>query len=172
MGARLATSKKPGDMGGEELRWMKRAKQTVARRHGWRRFVVHAPGLIAAMLLFCCDGDAPERRRADIPFKDLTVEPRAVSDMVTRVSLGHQLSQETISPALQALFTHLGKTPAAELVITPAHSQGEWQVEKVFLLDDCVAVQMSEGHYLETIFFTRYSQGWRLVARIVPHDHD
>jgi hypothetical protein len=30
---------------------------------------------------------------------------------------------------------------------------------------------MTEGHYLETLFFVQYTEGWRLKARIVPEDH-
>jgi hypothetical protein len=33
-------------------------------------------------------------------------------------------------------------------------------------------VQMTEGHYLETLFFIQYSEGWRLKARIRPQDHE
>lgn len=128
-------------------------------------------GVLAIWLVFACGAEIPEEKTLEIPFPELAVEPHAVSEMLSLVSPSHQPGQEDISPALQALFTYLTKTSAAKLVTTTAHSQGKWRVEKIFVLDDCVAVQMSEGHYLETLFFAQYSKGWRLTARISPQDH-
>jgi hypothetical protein len=91
--------------------------------------------------------------------------------MLPLVSPSHLPDQEVLTPAHQSLFTYLAQTPPADLVTTPVHSRGTWRLEKIFILDDCVAVQMSEGHYLETLFFVQYGGGWRLTSRIRPQDH-
>ena len=109
--------------------------------------------------------------RIEIRFRETSVEHAAVSKMLALVSLSHQPDHQLLSPAHRFLFAYLAKTDPARLATTEVHSQGKWRVEKVFILDDCVAVQMSEGHYLETLFFVQYREGWRLKARILPQDH-
>jgi len=108
----------------------------------------------------------------EIHFREILVDSSAVSLILPLVASSHQADDEHLSPAHQSLFTYLAQTDPALLVTTKPHSQGEWRIEKVFLLDDCVAVQMTEGHYLETLFFVQYRDGWRLKSRIVPSDHE
>jgi hypothetical protein len=92
--------------------------------------------------------------------------------MLPLVSPSHVPSERDLTPAQQFLFTYLVQSNPANLVVTQPHSQGNWRIEKIFMLDDCVAVQMTEGHYLETLFYIQYSEGWRLKARIRPQDHE
>ena len=127
--------------------------------------------LLSLWLTFACGSQSPDQETIEIRFRDVAVEPGAVSEMLHLVSPGRQPDQESLSPAQQHLFTYLAKTHPADLARTAAHSQGEWRIEKIFVLDDCVAVQLSEGHYLETLFFAQHSKGWRLIARIQPQDH-
>jgi len=129
-------------------------------------------GLLSLFLITACGSQTPREETLEIHFRDVSVEPGAVSKILPLVSASHQPDQEHLSPEFQSLFTYLARAPTAQLATTPAHSQGIWQVEKVFVLDDCVAVQLSEGHYLETLFFSQYSKGWRLAARIRPQDHE
>ena len=127
--------------------------------------------LLAICLAFSCTSQSPEEETTAILFGDTVVDSSAVSTILPLVASSHQADDAHLSPAHQALFTYLAQTDPAALVTTKPHSQGEWRIEKVFLLDDCVAVQMTEGHYLETLFFVQYTDGWRLKSRIVPEDH-
>jgi hypothetical protein len=161
-------------------RWGKKVSMYMETSHGSSgsseaRLVVRM-GIVLGLLAFilaagCGKGQPPHEKALEIPFQDVTVDPGAVSKVAALVSPSHPADQEHLSPELQYLFTYLATTAVADLVATPAHSQGEWEIEKVFILDDCVAVQLSEGHYLETLLFVQYSQGWRLAARIRPQDH-
>ncbi len=108
----------------------------------------------------------------EVRFQDMAVESDAVSKMLPLVSPSHVPPERHLTPAQQFLFTYLAHSNPADLVVTQPHSQGNWRIEKIFMLDDCVAVQMTEGHYLETLFFIQYSEGWRLKARIRPQDHE
>jgi hypothetical protein len=128
--------------------------------------------LLVLLLVGISCGPEPARRESlEVPFRDVAVEAEAVSQIVPLVALSHQADQARLTPALESLFTYLAKTPTAHLTGTPSHAQGTWRIEKVFILDDCVAVQLTEGHYLETLVFSQHSKGWRLVARIRPEDH-
>ena len=130
---------------------------------------------IIALLTIClavsCTSQSPEEETTEIRFRNIAVDSRAVSAIIPLVASSHQADDAHLSPAHQSLFTYLAQTDPAALVTTKPHSQGEWRIEKVFLLDDCVAVQMTEGHYLETLFFVQYRDGWRLKDRIIPEDH-
>ena len=127
--------------------------------------------ILAFWLIASCTTRSPGEESLEIRFLETSVEPTAVSKTFDLVSPSHQPDKELLSSAHRFLFTHLAQTDPAHLVTTTAHSQGKWRIEKVFMLDDCVAVQMSEGHFLETLFFVQYSEGWRLQARIRPQDH-
>ncbi len=118
-----------------------------------------------------CGSQPPGEETVEISFRTTGVEPGAISIVLPLVAPSHQPNQEQLSPAHQSLFTYLAKTSPAVLVTTPPHSQGIWRIEKIFMLDDCVAVQMTEGHFLETLFFVQHSEGWRLTGRIRPQDH-
>jgi hypothetical protein len=127
--------------------------------------------LLLLLATVSCEREPVPRENLEVPFRDVAVEAEAVSQIVPLVALSHEADQAHLTPALQSLFTYLAKTPLSELTGTPSHAQGTWRIEKVFILDDCVAVQLSEGHYLETLVFNQHSKGWRLVARIRPQDH-
>lgn len=127
--------------------------------------------LLLLVLSASCGREPACQESLEIPFREVPAEAEAVSRVIPLVAVSYQADQARLTPALESLFTYLAKTPATQLARTPPHSQGTWQIEKVFILDDCVAVQLSEGHYLETLLFTQHSQGWRLVARIRPEDH-
>jgi len=129
-------------------------------------------GLLTICLSVSCTTQTSEEKTVEIPFRDTVVDPSSVSVVLPLVAASHQPDNAHLSPAHQALFTYLAKKDPAALVTTEPHSQGEWRIEKVFLLDDCVAVQMTEGHYLETLFFVQYRDGWRLKSRIIPKDHE
>ena len=129
-------------------------------------------GLLTICLAVSCTTQTPKEEIIEVPFRENVVDSSAVAVVLPLVALSHQPDDAHLSPAHQSLFTYLAKTDPAALVATEPHSQGEWRIEKVFLLDDCVAVQMTEGHYLETLFFVQYRDGWRLKSRIVPNDHE
>ncbi|MFP3870733.1 MAG: hypothetical protein ACLFVT_07655 [Syntrophobacteria bacterium] len=134
-----------------------------------------AVGRLALGLLLCfapaCGTQPPEEKAVEVKFRDVTLDRAAVSKMLALVAPSHSPDEERVSPAYRFLFTYLAETPAADLVTTAGHGDATWRMEKIFILDNCVAVQMSEGHYLETLFFTRYGEGWRLAARIRPEHH-
>ena len=129
-------------------------------------------GLLTICLAVSCSTQTPEEETMEIRFRDTVVDPSAVAVVLPLVASSHPPDDAHLSPAHQALFTYLAQKDPTALVTTEPHSQGEWRIEKVFLLDDCVAVQMTEGHYLETLFFVQYRDGWRLKSRIVPNDHE
>ena len=129
-------------------------------------------GLLTICLVLSCTTQAPEEETIEVLFRDTVVDPSAVSVVLPLVVSSHQPDDVNLSPAHQSLFTFLGQKDPAALVTTEPHSRGKWRIEKLFLLDDCVAVQMTEGHYLETLFFVQYSNGWRLKSRIIPEDHE
>ena len=129
-------------------------------------------GLLLICLVVSCTSQTPEEEIVEIPFRENVVDSNAVAVVLPLVASSHQPDDAHLLPAHQSLFTYLAKTDPAILVTTKAYSQGEWRIEKVFLLDDCVAVQMTEGHYLETLFFVQYRDGWRLKSRIIPTDHE
>ena len=141
------------------------ARGTPARTRLW------ATLLLLIVLSASCGREPARQESLEIPFRDTPREADAVSQIVPLVAVSHQADQARLTPALESLFTYLAKTPAAQLAGTPSHAQGTWQIDKVFILDDCVAVQLTEGHYLETLVFTQHAKGWRLVARIRPQDH-
>ncbi len=127
--------------------------------------------LLLIVLSGSCGREPARQESLEIPFREVPAEAEAISRVIPLVAVSHQADQARLTPALESLFTYLAKTPATQLARTPPHAQGTWQIEKVFILDECVAVQLSEGHYLETLLFTQHSSGWRLVARIRPEDH-
>ncbi|MBW2070229.1 MAG: hypothetical protein JRI89_03140 [Deltaproteobacteria bacterium] len=128
--------------------------------------------LVTSMVLSSCGPEKPEKGVVEIPFRTITVNPDAVAALLPLVSCGRQPAAPEIPASLGVLFTYLATAQAANLVETRAHAQGKWRMEKIYFLDDCVAVQMTEGHYLETLFFVQFSKGWRLAARIRPQDHE
>ena len=124
------------------------------------------------LLMVSCGTQSSEEKGAEVRFREMAVESTAVSKMLPLLSPSHVPPERHLTPAQQFLFTYLAQSNPADLVVTRPHSQGNWRIEKIFMLDDCVAVQMTEGHYLETLFFVQYRDGWRLQSRIIPKDHE
>ena len=127
---------------------------------------------LISLLMVSCGTQSSEEKGEEVRFREMAVESGAVSRMLPLLSPSHVPSERHLTPAQQFLFTYLAHSKPADLVVTRPHGQGNWRIEKIFMLDDCVAVQMTEGHYLETLFFIQYSEGWRLKARIRPQDHE
>jgi hypothetical protein len=128
--------------------------------------------LLLFLLIASCGTQGPEEEVLEVRISEIGIESKAVSEIMPLVSPSHIPEAQHLSPAHQSLFTYLAKVDPADLVTTKPHSRGIWRIEKVYILDDSVAVQMSEGHYLETLFFVQYSEGWRLKSRITPRDHE
>ncbi|MGD9036969.1 MAG: hypothetical protein PVF10_10455 [Syntrophobacterales bacterium] len=124
------------------------------------------------LFMVSCGTQSSEEEGAEVAFREMAVESRAVLKMLPLISPSHVPPERHLTPAQQFLFTYLAKTDPADLVVTRPHGQGSWRIEKIFMLDDCVAVQMTEGHYLETLFYIQYSEGWRLKGRVIPKDHE
>jgi hypothetical protein len=135
----------------------------------WMRKLIF---VLTILLAVSCTTQPAEEETIEVRFRDTVADPKAVSVVLPLVATSHEPDESHLSPAHQSLFTYLAQTEPAALVTTKPHSQGKWRIEKVFLLDDCVAVQMTEGHYLETLFFVQYRNGWRLKSRITPRDHE
>ena len=127
---------------------------------------------LISLLVVSCSTQSSEEKSAEVRFREMAVESGAVSKMLLLISLSHVPPERHLTPAQQFLFTYLAQSNPADLVVTRPHSQGNWRIEKIFMLDDCVAVQMTEGHYLETLFYVQYRDGWRLKSRIIPRDHE
>ena len=124
------------------------------------------------LLAVSCGTQSSEEEGAEVAFREMAVESSAVSRMLPLITPSHMPPERHLTPAQQFLFTYLARTDPVDLVVTRPHGQGSWRIEKIFMLDDCVAVQMTEGHYLETLFFVQYRDGWRLKGRIIPKDHE
>ena len=147
-----------------------------------RRFTILSAGMggvtrtllsfLISLLMVSCGPQGSEEKGAEVRFQDMAVESSAVSKMLPLIFPSHVPPERYLTPAQQFLFTYLAHSNPADLVVTRAHGQGDWRIEKIFMLDDCVAVQMTEGHYLETLFFVQYRDGWRLKGRIIPKDHE
>jgi len=148
---------------------LKRVASRAVSQRGITRTLL---SFLIASLMVSCGSQGPEEEEAEVLFREMAVESEAVSKVLPLVSPSHVPPEKHLTPAQQFLFTYLAHSNPADLVVTRPHSQGEWRIEKVFLLDDCVAVQMTEGHYLETLFFVQYRDGWRLKSRIIPRDHE
>ena len=148
---------------------LKRLEMHSVSQRGMTRALL--PFLIS-LLMVSCGTQSSEEKGAEVRFREMAVESTAVSKMLPLLSPSHVPPERHLTPAQQFLFTYLAQSNPADLVVTRPHSQGNWRIEKIFMLDDCVAVQMTEGHYLETLFFVQYKDGWRLKSRIIPRDHE
>ena len=158
-----------GNMEKSMAQILKRVAIHSARHGGMTQALL--PFLIP-LFMVSCGTQSSEEKSAEVRFREMAVESGAVSKMLPLVSPSHVPPEKHLTLAHQFLFTYLAHSNPADLVVTRPHSQGSWRIEKIFMLDDCVAVQMTEGHYLETLFFIQYSEGWRLAARIRPEDHE
>ena len=148
---------------------LKRVAIRFVRKRGMTRALL--PFLIP-LLMVSCGTQSSEEQGAEVRFREMAVDSGAVSKMLPLLAPSHVPPERHLTRAQQFLFTYLAHSNPADLVVTQPHSQGNWRIEKIFMLDDCVAVQMTEGHYLETLFFVQYRDGWRLKGRIIPKDHE
>ena len=124
-------------------------------------------------LITGCSGMGSRKPGLQVALNDIQVDEEAVGQAMamTRIAVSPLLSREDVSEALKILFSFLVQTPPDQLVETKPHAEARWQLDKIYLLDDCVAVQFAEGHYMETIFWVRNRTGWRMAGRIRPEDH-
>jgi len=127
--------------------------------------------LCLVWLITGCRGMASRKASLQVAFNDIQVDEAAVGQAMTHIAVAPALSREDVSEALKILFSFLVQTPPDELVETKPHAQARWHLNQIYLLDDCVAVQFAEGHYMETVFFVRNREGWRIAGRIRPEDH-
>lgn len=102
---------------------------------------------------------------------DIQIDEKAVEQTMAHIAVPKASFQEEVSEAFKILFTFLAHTPPNKLVETKPHAETHWDLDRIYLLDDCVAVQFVEGHYMETVFFVRNRMGWRIAGRIRPKDH-
>jgi len=125
--------------------------------------------------VFClvngCVGVANTKPGLQIKLSDIQIEEKAVEQMMDHIAVGAAPCLEEIPEALKSLLSFLAQTPPDSLVESGPHAQSSWRLDQIYLLDDCVAVQFAEGHFLETIFFVRNPKGWRISGRIRPEDH-
>ena len=131
-------------------------------------------GLLVLCLVWLntgCGGMASRKPGLQVALNDMQVDEEAVEQAMARIAVSPALSLEDVSEALKILFSFLVQTPPDQLVETKSHAEARWQLDKIYLLDDCVAVQFAEGHYMETIFWVRNRTGWRTAGRIRPEDH-
>ena len=127
--------------------------------------------LCLVWLITGCSGMGSRKPGLQVALNDIQVDEEAVGQAMTRIAVPPPLSREDVSEALKILFSFVVQTPPDELVETKPHAEARWQLDKIYLLDDCVAVQFAEGHYMETIFLVRNRTGWRTAGRIRPEDH-
>jgi len=106
-----------------------------------------------------------------ITLSDIQVDEEAVEQAMARIAVSPAPSGEEVPETLKALFSFLVQTPSDKLVETRPHAGTRWHLDQIYLLDDCVAAQFAEGHYMETVFFVRNRRGWRIAGRIRPGDH-
>ena len=118
-----------------------------------------------------CSGLGLRRPALQIESNNIHVDEGAVEQTMAHVAVTKTPWQKEVPEAFKVLFTFLGRTPPEKLVETKPHADARWQLDQIYLLDDCVAVQFAEGHYMETIFFVKNRAGWRLAGRIRPEDH-
>ena len=87
--------------------------------------------------------------------------------MIARMEPKEELSEQT-----KSLLTFLSTANIADLVETPAHAQGKWQISKIRILEPGseVAVVCEEGHYVEVIYFSLRADNhtWVIVGRRKP----
>lgn len=127
--------------------------------------------LCLVWLITGCSGMGSRRPDLQLGLNDIQVDEEAVGQAMARIAVSPSLSRQDVSEALKILFSFLVQTPPDQLVETRPHAEARWQLDKIYLLDDCVAVQFAEGHYMETIFLVRNRTGWRTAGRIRPEDH-
>jgi hypothetical protein len=106
-----------------------------------------------------------------IKLSDIQIDQEAVGQAMAHIAVPAAPCREEVSEALKILLSFLAQTPPDKLVETKPHAESRWHLDQIYLLDDCVAVQFAQGHYMETIFFVRNRTGWHVAGRIRPKDH-
>lgn len=142
-------------------------KDGAAKGRPMRRLLL----LCAFCLVTGCGGMANTKRALQIKLSDIQIDEKAVEQMTAHIAVPTALSGERVPESLKILFSFLAQTRPGRLVETKPHASGRWQLDQIYLFEDCVAVQFTEGHYLETIFFVRNRTGWRIAGRIRPEDY-
>jgi len=122
-------------------------------------------------LMAGCSGMAFRGPALQIELSDLEIDERAVEKAMAHIAATEPSLPEGLPGDVKILFTFLGHAAPDTLVETKPHANAHWCLDRIYLLDDCVAVQFAEGHYMETVFFVRTRTGWRTAARIQPKDH-
>ena len=118
-----------------------------------------------------CAAIAPSKQSLQIRSDAVEIDDMAVERLLPKIAPSPVPSQKRLSEPLKTLLTFLAQTPPARAVKTKPHALSQWRIDRIYLLDDCVAVQFAEGHYMETIFFVKTPIGWRIAGRVVPSDH-
>jgi len=154
-------------LGYVELRKVSFLKDGAAKRRPMRRLLL----LCAFSLVIGCGGMINTKPGLQIKLSDIQIDEKAVEQMAAHLAVPVAPCREEIPDALKSLLSFLVQTPPDSLVESSPHAQSSWRLDQVYILDDCVAVQFAEGHYLETIFFVRNPKGWRISGRIRPEDH-
>jgi len=118
-----------------------------------------------------CGGIAFRKPALQIKSSDIQIDEKAVEQTMARIGVPTAPFREEVPEAFKILFSFLGQTPPDKLVDAKPHAEAHWKLDQIYLLDDCVAVQFVEGHYMETIFFVQNRTGWHIAGRIRPKDH-
>lgn len=118
-----------------------------------------------------CDALAPSKQIVQIKSSTVKIDDKAVERLLPQIASSPVPPTKKLSESLKILLTFLAQTPPARVVETKPHDQPKWRIGRIYLLDDCVAVQFTEGHYMETIFFVENRMGWRIAGRVRPSDH-
>jgi len=114
---------------------------------------------------------AAKKPELKIQSSDIQIDEKAVGHMLAHLGRPKVSFQGETPETLKVLFTFLSQTPPDQLAETKPHAKARWDLDRIYLLHDCVAVQLVEGHYMETIFFARDRTGWHIAGRIRPRDH-
>jgi hypothetical protein len=131
-------------------------------------------GLLVLCLVWLssgCGGMANTKPGLQIKLSDVQIDEKAVEQMTAHIAVPTAPSGEAVPEALKILLSFLAQTPPDKLVETKPHAESHWRLNKIYLLDNCVAVQFAQGHYMETVFFVKNRTGWFIAGRIRPKDH-
>jgi hypothetical protein len=148
-------------------------KQIRGREMGTKRGIATKGMFLLGLGCFMagCSGMTSRGDALQVGLSDLEIDKEAVRKVTARLATPQASSPEALPDTVKILFSFLGQIEPGAVVETKPHADAHWRLDRIYLLDDCVAAQYTEGHYMETVFFVRTRTGWRLVARIQPKDH-
>jgi len=135
-----------------------------------RGFVLKAL-FLGLVCLSGCSGMAFRGDALQVGLSAVEIDKKALEKAVAHLAATQASSPEALPEAVKILFSFLGQTAPDAMVKTRPHADAHWRLDRIYLLDDCVAAQFTEGHYMETVFFVRTRGGWRVATRIRPQDH-